>query len=245
MMLPVLATYRVLPISWTPNGESSPSRKTCFSQLPSAVGRSRVMRLPPLPPLPDWPFTSPAISCLGVLTASVPGPLASTTVTSPFGRVSSWRGCSKPSATLSIFKPSATFGIWFCCQPTPFGTCIGGIKKFCAAGNTGSGPICCSGEMTALLSQPASASTAESAIAVDDSFMKTSLFCAGAHGQQYVGEAQQRDYDRRQHQPCGTTAYASRLCTKALIMARTMAIRFSQKCSLTGEPCSRLLPNHT
>lgn len=53
--------------------------------------------------------------------------------------------------------------------------------------------------MTALLSQPASASTAESAIAVDDSFMKTSLFCAGAHGQQYVGEAQQRDYDRRQH----------------------------------------------
>ncbi|CAI1608000.1 Uncharacterised protein [Serratia entomophila] len=171
MMLPVLATYSVLPISCTPNGELRCCRKTCFSHLPSAVGRSRVMRLPPLPPLPDWPLTSPPTSCLGVVTASVPGPLASTTRTSPLGRVSSWRGCRKPSATFSIFRSAATFGIRSACQPTPFGTCIGGIRKFCAAGSSGSGPICRSGSMAALLSQPANIKVTAMAIAIGDVFM--------------------------------------------------------------------------
>src|SRR6476469_209521 len=126
----VLATYNVAPISCTPNGECRLSRKSCFSHSPAAPGtwRNNVMRLPPLAPLPERAFTLPANHCLGVVTGSVPGPLDSTTSTSPFGSISSWRGCIRPVAMGSMVNPAATLGVWPCFQPTPVGTCMGGIR---------------------------------------------------------------------------------------------------------------------
>src|SRR6201991_2495633 len=139
--------------------------KTCFSHSPpAAVLRSRVIRLPPLPPLPERFFTMPAISCLGVVTGSAPGPLDSTTSTSPLGSVSSWRGCISPLAMPSIFSPVATFGVRPCFQPTPPGTCIGGTRKFFALGSAGSAPDCCGGSSVAFSLHPPS--TARQAIAI-------------------------------------------------------------------------------
>ena len=70
-----------------PKGECSFSSKICLSQLPDAFWRSNVTRLPPGAPLPEIPFTLEAMSCLGVVVASSPGPLDSTTNTSPLESV--------------------------------------------------------------------------------------------------------------------------------------------------------------
>ena len=53
----------------------------------------------------------------------------------------------------SIFRPSATVGDWPSAQPTPRGTCIGGIRKFFGAGNGGCAPDWSAGWYSALPAQ--------------------------------------------------------------------------------------------
>ncbi|KAG1383471.1 hypothetical protein G6F59_017793 [Rhizopus arrhizus] len=53
----------------------------------------------------------------------------------------------------SIFRPSATVGDWPSAQPTPLGTCIGGIRKFFGAGSGGFAPDWSVGWYSALPAQ--------------------------------------------------------------------------------------------
>jgi hypothetical protein len=97
-----------------------------------------------------------AINCFGVVTGSSPGPLDSTTSTSPLGSASNWRGCFRPPAIFSIFSPAAAFGLCPDCQPVPVDTFMGGSKKSFGLGSGGLLPDCCEGSIVALLLQPAS-----------------------------------------------------------------------------------------
>ena len=53
----------------------------------------------------------------------------------------------------SIFRPSATVGDWPSAQPTPLGTCIGGIRKLAGLGSGGCGPDWSAGWYSALPAQ--------------------------------------------------------------------------------------------
>ena len=184
-------------MSCTPNGEWRFSMNTCFSHWPPAAFalRSRLIRLPPLSPLPERFLTMPATSCFGVVTASLPGPLDSTTSTSPFGSMYSWRGCMRSPAIFSILRPAATFGVCPCFQPAFAGTCIGGTRKFCARGSGGSAPDCCAGSSDAFPLHPKRLAMQASASAPWRRDSVTELTSDGCrlHGNKDAADRQKRD----------------------------------------------------